>query len=37
MKTIWKFELEITDRQGITMPEDAEILCVKVQKKRMVL
>ena len=31
MKTIWKFPLQITGCLVITMPEDAEILCVQVQ------
>jgi hypothetical protein len=33
MRTIWKFELEVVERQGIEMPEDTEILCVQVQQK----
>lgn len=31
MKTIWKFPLEVTDRQIVTMPEGARILDVQVQ------
>lgn len=31
MKTIWKFKLEITDIQTISMPVGAEILCVQMQ------
>lgn len=32
MKTIYKYPLEITDYQDVTMPEGAQILCVKLQK-----
>lgn len=32
MKTIWKFPLEITGVQGISMPEGAELLTVQVQR-----
>ena len=31
MKTIWKFELETTDRQTISMPKDALILNINTQ------
>jgi len=31
MKTIWKFPLELTDRQTIKMPIDAQILSVQSQ------
>ena len=31
MRTIWKFGLEVTGRQSVTMPADAEILSVQVQ------
>lgn len=31
MHTVWKFPLEITDEQDVTMPEGAEILCVQMQ------
>jgi len=31
MKTIWKFELSITDIQTISMPRDARILSVQTQ------
>ena len=31
MKTIWKFELELTDRQSIIMPTGAQILSVQMQ------
>jgi len=31
METIWKYELEITDRQSIEMPEFCELLSVQVQ------
>ena len=29
--TIWKFPFAITDRQFVTMPDDAEILRIEVQ------
>jgi hypothetical protein len=29
--TIWKFPLTVTDTQFISLPKDAEILCVQVQ------
>ncbi len=29
--TIWKYELEITDRQVINMPAHAAVLCVQMQ------
>ena len=32
MKTIYKYELELTDWQMWTMPEGAEILCVQIQQ-----
>lgn len=31
MRTIWKWELEITDRQVISMPRDANALTVQIQ------
>lgn len=31
-KTIWKFELKITDHQSISMPVGAQILSVQTQK-----
>ncbi len=31
MKSIWKFTLETTDEQVVTIPGDAEILCVQQQ------
>lgn len=31
METIWKYQLEITDRQEIMMPYNAQILTVQVQ------
>lgn len=31
MKTIWKFQLQVIDRQRILMPEGAQILCVQTQ------
>ena len=32
-KTIWKFELEIADKQTIEMPVNAEILTVQTQNE----
>lgn len=32
MKTIWKFELKVTDRQAILLPPNSEPLSVQVQK-----
>ena len=31
-KTIWKYEIEITDIQDVKMPKDAEILTVQAQR-----
>jgi len=31
MSTIWKYELELTDRQQVIMPTGATILCVQTQ------
>jgi hypothetical protein len=31
MKTIWKFQLELTEAQQIWLPNSAEILCVQMQ------
>ena len=31
MKTIWKYEIQNTDYQLITAPDNAEILCVQLQ------
>jgi hypothetical protein len=31
MKTIWKFQLRLTDLQIVSMPKGAEILTVQVQ------
>ena len=31
MKTIWKYPLEITDTQNVTMRRDARILSIQVQ------
>ena len=31
METIWKFPLEVTDRQVVEMPEKARLLTVQVQ------
>lgn len=33
MKTIWKFELETTDRQKVEMPIGAKILTVQTQNE----
>lgn len=32
-KTIWKFQLEVTDKQFICMPQEAELLSVQTQSK----
>lgn len=37
MKTIYKYPLDVTDRQVIAMPEDAEILTVQVQNGKPML
>lgn len=37
MKTIWKYTLEITDRQSISMPIRADILSVAVQNDQICL
>lgn len=37
MKTIWKYNLKTTDRQGINMPLGAEILSVGVQTEKVYL
>lgn len=34
---IWKFELEITDLQGVTMPDGAELLSVANQNGNLCL
>jgi len=31
MKTIWKFEIELTDNQNVMMPMEAKILTVQIQ------
>ena len=31
MKTIWKYELQVTDEQTIAMPKDCDFLTVQVQ------
>jgi hypothetical protein len=36
-KTIWKFELEVTDNQTISMPKDAEILSIQIQDGKPVI
>ena len=30
-KTIWKYTIQITDVQTVELPENAKILCVKIQ------
>ena len=37
MKTIFKYPLEITDRQILSIPEGAEILCVQNQNNKVYL
>lgn len=32
MKTIWKYPLQIDDYQQVSLPEGAELLCVKIQR-----
>jgi hypothetical protein len=32
-KRIWKFELEVTDKQFISMPKEAELLTVQTQNQ----
>lgn len=31
MKKIWKYPLEVTDKQSINVPEDAEFMCIQIQ------
>lgn len=33
MKTIWKFQLAVTDTQRVSMPKGAKILAVQLQDK----
>lgn len=33
-KTIWKFELEVNDKQFIRMPKEAELLSVQSQNEK---
>jgi len=33
MHAIWKFKLDICDRQSIALPKGAKILCVQTQKE----
>jgi hypothetical protein len=37
MKTIWKYPLEITDQQSVTMPEGAKILTAQMQGRDLCL
>jgi hypothetical protein len=37
MKTIWKYQLEVTDRQEISMPTQAKILTVQTQNNILTL
>ena len=34
MKRIWKYPLDVTDEQGITMPDGAVILTVQTQNEK---
>ncbi len=34
MKTVWKYEIALTDRQSISMPHSAEVLCAQMQYNR---
>ena len=36
-RTIWKYPLEITDRQNVLMPEGAEILSAQMQRDTLCL
>lgn len=31
MGAVYKFKLEVTERQEVTMPKDAKMLCIQVQ------
>lgn len=31
MKTIWKYQLEVTDEQVLQVPHGSEVLCVQIQ------
>lgn len=35
--TIWKYEIEVTDEQYVTMPIGAEIMCVQIQRRKPVI
>ena len=37
MKTIWKFSLELTDNQIVSMPVNAEILTAQMQRSQICL
>lgn len=37
MKSIWKFPLETSDEQEVTMPAGSQILCVQMQGQMMCL
>lgn len=37
MKTIWKFELKVTDHQTIKLPKEADILSVQSQNETVCL
>ena len=37
MKTIWKYQLEITDEQSLMMPEGAKILTAQIQQETLCL
>lgn len=37
MKTIWKYEIETTDRQTLLLPKASEILTVQIQNGKPVL
>jgi hypothetical protein len=34
MRTVWKYELEVTDLQAHSIPEGGTVLCVQVQRGR---
>lgn len=37
MKAIWKFKLNVTDKQEVEMPKEATILCVDTQAEMLCL
>jgi hypothetical protein len=37
MKTIWKFPLEVTDAQGVLLPQGAQVLTAQLQGRSLCL